>query len=504
MMSGREAPARRERRPDRRLVDGAAIVLVVAGVAFRCRLAWGPLGHPSSDEAVVGLMALELLRHGHLHAFYWGQSYGGSLEAILVAPWLALFGTNTFALKLTSVLAGLVAAGLTWRIAGHLFGPAVARWVGILSLFWPAPLVWFGTKEAGFYPVTAALGLFVVLMAVNIDERPSRRRLWLGLGFAAGVGWWVSPNIAYYALPMALWLVVRGHARRVRNVAIASGAFVAGGAVWIGANVLSGFDSLHAPAAWAGSSTFVSRFGFFWRAGLPFGLGLRQPFGSAWYGGRYIGFTLFVAVLAGVAFACCRMFHSRVTNLFVPDLFLFAAAPFVYATFIGNWHLFEGRYTYFVASFLPLLLGRVVQLPWRSGVVVVLVVAIVPGVAFLRDDDHNRSTIGPTTVPIAHALERAGVHTAVAPYAVAYQLTFESDERVIAAPITDDRYPPYRARVRRSSPAYVFYASDPTSVHTLRHTLAATHIGSRTIRAGAFVAVVPDRRYVSPALAGPG
>ena len=160
--------------------------LVAAGIAFRFWLAFGPLGHPSSDESVVGLMALELLRHGHLHAFYWGQSYGGSLEAVLVAPWLWLFGTNTFALKVAGVLAGLLASWFTWRIARHLFRPAVAPWVGVISLFWPAALVWYGTKEGGFYPVTAALGLFVVLMALNIDEQPRRALYWAAIGIATG------------------------------------------------------------------------------------------------------------------------------------------------------------------------------------------------------------------------------------------------------------------------------------------------------------------------------
>jgi hypothetical protein len=496
----RAAPERAPLRVGRSVWVGA--LLVGAGIAFRFWLAFGPLGHPSSDESVVGLMALELLRHGHLHAFYWGQSYGGSLEAVLVAPWLWLFGANTLALKLTTFLAGLAGAGLTWRIGRHLFRPVVASWVGVISLFWPATLVWYGTKEGGFYPLTAALGLFVVLMALNIDEQPGRARYWAGLGIATGIGWWMSPNIAYYALPMAAWLVARGHWRRSRKVVVAVAGLLGGSAIWISANVLSGFDSLHAPSAWAGSSTYLSRFKFFWRSGLPFSLGLRRPWGEEWYGGRYLGSLLYVAALAALVFGFSRLFRFRVRDLLLPDLFLIAAAPFVYATFVGNWHLFEGRYTYFVGSMMPILLGRVLQA--RLGAAVVLVLVIVPGVAFMRDYDHNRATIGPSTAPIARALERAGVRTAVARYAIAYQLTFESDERVIAVPATDDRYPPFRAQVRRSSPAYVFYSADPAAARSLTDALTARHIGFRVINAGRYVAVLPGTRYVSPALAGAG
>ena len=484
------------RRPrlGRRTTVVGVVVVIAAGVAFRFWLADGPLGRPSSDESVVGLMALQLLRHGHTRAFYWGQAYGGSLESILVAPWIWLFGVNTFALKLTSVLAGLLSSWLTWRIARHLFRPAVAAGCGLVSLFWPATLVWFGTKEAGFYPVTAALGLVVVLMAVNIDEHPERNGLWLGIGLATGVGWWMSPNIAYYALPMAVWLVARRHWKQVRGIGIAVVGLLAGSSVWIVANVQSGFDSLRTPAGWAGSSTFPSRFGFFWRAGFPFGFGLRQPFGDRWYDGRYVGFGLYLVALGALAYAYGRRVRTPGSDLRVPDLFLLAAAPLVYAAFAANWHLYEGRYTYFVASLLPIALGRVLQS--RAGVVIVLVLVLVPGVAFLRDYDHNRSVIGSDTRPIARALQDAGFRTAIAPYAIAYQLTFESGEKVIVAARANDRYPPYVAAVRRSTPAYVFVASDAAGRRLLTDALDERDIGYRVITAGDYTAVLPERRHL--------
>ena len=216
---------------------------------------------------------------------------------------------------------------------------------------------------------------------------------------------------------------------------MAVAGLLAGSAIWISANVLSGFDSLHTPGTWAGSSTYLSRFKFFWRSGLPFSLGLRRPWGDDWYGGRYPGPLLYLAALAALVYGFGRLFRLRGRELLLPDLFLIAAAPFVYATFVGNWHLFEGRYTYFVGSMMPILLGRVLQA--RLGAVVVAVLVVVPGIAFVHDYDHNRATIGPGTAPIARALEHAGVRRAVAQYAIAYQLTFESDERVITVP--DDR-----------------------------------------------------------------
>lgn len=58
------------------------VSLLLAGLLLRALL----LIHPSldSDVAVVGLMAMRFL-HGELTPFYWGQSYGGSLEPLLAA-----------------------------------------------------------------------------------------------------------------------------------------------------------------------------------------------------------------------------------------------------------------------------------------------------------------------------------------------------------------------------------------------------------------------------------
>jgi hypothetical protein len=58
-----------------------ALVVAVGTVALALRVWFATSRHTGldSDEAIVGLMAVRMLRHGELPgAFYWGQSYGGS------------------------------------------------------------------------------------------------------------------------------------------------------------------------------------------------------------------------------------------------------------------------------------------------------------------------------------------------------------------------------------------------------------------------------------------
>jgi hypothetical protein len=59
-----------------------------------------------SDEAMLGLMARHL-SHGEWSVFLWGQYYMGSLESILSAPILAIFGSSSITLRIIPLLFAL-------------------------------------------------------------------------------------------------------------------------------------------------------------------------------------------------------------------------------------------------------------------------------------------------------------------------------------------------------------------------------------------------------------
>ena len=476
-----------------RVVGAIALALVVAaGIGYRFWLALGPLGRaPTSDETVVGLMALHLWRNHELHAFYWHQPYGGTLQTWLMAPFVGMFGTSIFSLRLVTTLEGIVAPIVTWRIARHFFKPHVAVLAGVIALWWPLSLVYFSTQERLFYVLTALLGLLAVLMAVNIDEKPSLLRHWVVLGLCVGTGWWLSPNIVYYALPIVLYLLARGHWRQWRGIALAAATFVAGSAVWTYANVHSGFQSVQSPD-WAGTSTYGSRLGFFFQTGLPFSLGLRHNWTAKWFGGAPAGRLLFAAGIVIVVVSlvlAVRRIRSSASII----VLLVVVAPFLFAWFPGNWELNEGRYLYFFASLLPLLVCEVMQ--FRAGQLVVLGLVAFTAVAFIRD--YGTTPQGPTMKPIARALEASGYHTAVAQYWIAYNLTYATGERIIASPLPGmpgARYKPYIDEVQRSNPAYVFtYGRSGIRDKKVIDALEFAHIPYRVVVAGAYAAVLPAK-----------
>src|SRR5262249_28649126 len=65
-------------------IRGAALLGVAVGILLRVYLARAFVGHAYGDNAIIALEAKHAL-HGHFYAFHWGQSYMGTLEALVIA-----------------------------------------------------------------------------------------------------------------------------------------------------------------------------------------------------------------------------------------------------------------------------------------------------------------------------------------------------------------------------------------------------------------------------------
>lgn len=453
----------------------AVAVLVVAGVVLRVVLLAGRWGTVDSDEAVVGLMARDMLE-GSWRAFYWGQDYAGTQETALVA----LFGASRWALKLVPVGLCAVASVLTWRVGSRFLSERGAVVAGLLTWLGPAAYVWWSTKERGFYWVSLVTGLVLVLFAQRIVERGGRPLDWAGAGAAFGMGWWASPSVAYFAVPAGLFVLCR---RRPPLRWLPLGAVVAGLAAlpWLWHNVEQGWPSFEAPPQPAGRQ--ISHLGglgrLLWYV-LPMAVNLRTPIDAGWVVPA-LGAGLYVAL--GVALLLRR-----------PPLLLalwLATFPLLYAAFPGRWWIGEGRYAFFVLPLVGLVLAWLVRRPWPAIGLAVLWL----GLSLVGLDHIGPERPEDVTGDLA-ALRAAGVDHLWAEYWVAHRLAYLSGGDLVAA----SHVTPRHERVNRAvesdaTPAVLYRRGDDRWVEL---EAALGDPATRRITTPHFVVVLVDG-HVDPA-----
>lgn len=446
----------------RRILAGriAVAAVVVCGLALRLWVLNSNLGLIDSDEAAGGLIARNFA-HGHVAVFLWGNVYGGTIEAILAAPLLAITGASAVAWKSVMIVMYAGNCVLTWRIGLRTVGPAAARLGAALLWLSPAPLVLMSTKGRLYYGTTLVLTCACVLLCLRLAERRSRLDMAV-LGLVVGLGLWTAPFVFYVFVPALSWLAFKCP-RRLRDAPLAIPGALLGAFPWLAYNLHRGWVSLDQGAQGIGT-TYGSRLQNFFTDLLPRLLGLRTYWG-AW---RLQGFGKFFYLATLVAFAtlvavCLLRRAPRLT----PLVCILVAYPFLFAVPEASWYVNEPRYGLFLAPTIALLaaaaLTRLVRHPPAHLAVVALAAAAsVSGLAQLMDFGRaNPGLHDLASEPVGAlgaVLERRGITTVVADYWISYALTFETDERIIATPISNVRYRPYDERVRAAGATdYVLY-----------------------------------------------
>jgi hypothetical protein len=529
-------------RPARRAGRAAWLIpwaVIVVGTAVHL---WYVFHSPvSSDEAVPGLMARAML-HGHFTAFYWGQSYGGSAEAFVIAIFFAGFGQSTIVMEFAELLLAAGAVFLTWRIARRLVSDP---WLAAMAaaIMWIAPQSWVAnsTVTYGFRGLALFCGLGVLLLAQRTVALGISTVEVLALGLVAGVGWWSSPEVVYFYLPAALLLGWRAWINRravtvggaLRLGALTGAGFVVGAFPWIWANASSHLRSLSTSAFGVptGSPGFLGRLENFPKMALPMVFSLRQQMSVSWLGGRAVGVLLygvFAAVLVGaLVLAARRSGPSRIMALSV------VAFPVLMAISPATWYLRDGRYASYAVPLVLVILGigaeeaslldrrsLAINPRWLFGGVAAALVAtslwsfsdrVSPALPWAAWSAPDSPTEGPIGI-----LRSRGIVDGFADYWVAYRLDFLSHGalRLTVPDIEARRWPQLDAEVRKSrNPAWLFVTPTPKELSQFGFTFAIRGPGGlpesafiaylrsygipfRVVHAGPIDAVQPQSRVV--------
>jgi hypothetical protein len=469
------------------LIVAAALL---AGVAVRVWVLSSPLGTLDADEGIVGLMARHAL-DGEFSVFYWLSLYGGSQESLLSAAVFAVAGSSVVALKLVPIALFAGAAVLTWLVGRRTVGEPAARVAAALLWVWPPFFVYWTTKERGFYGVGLVCGLTVLWLTLRLRERDSRPDAAL-VGFAFGFGVWATQQSLLLSVPALAWLAWR-RPRAFRLAPYGVGGFVLGALPWLAWNAAHGLRAVFPTAAAAQDSSYGERFVDLFTTVLPTWLGLRLPYTLDWTFGRVVGVGSLVIAL--VAFGIALVRRPRGLE---PLLVCAVLSPFLYAVSTYTYFVAEPRYLVFVSPLPALFVARLLTRPVVAGVVLAAAVAFsVYGLTRIQEQRlflprAARDVRVPTDMgPLIRFLEEHGANRVLADYWVAYRLSFESDERVIATSTRFVRYPPHDRLVRRSAyPSRVFVEGQ------VKERLAREDLlrrGYRRYVVDGFVAYIHDR-----------
>ncbi len=432
---------------------------ILVGVAIRVALAFTANGKAWSDNAVIALMAMHALC-GKFYTFYWGQDYMGSLEALGVAPFFALFGVNDVTLSLGLLPWYVLFAIALQRLARRCAGPragGVAPWLLAVA----PPYVQYQQIEArGGYTETLAFGTVVLWLVLRVTHdalgADSERRYLYAIAFVAGLAFWTDWLVFPYFAVAAVYLWLHDRRLPFRPRILPMLAFFALGSLplWI-YNIRRGFPTFAFVSDVQTPEGRALAFRFALREAIPMLLGFRDLEGRFVLG--WVGAALTAAAAAAVLALVIALRRSwwallrgrvRDSEPIITVLLLIVAMVAMYS--IG----LPGRYPVpryllpIATSALVLLAGALAWLMDRSRALGVAALCgltlfygaqiFALGVGFTR----MRERPGAGRVDeLAPALLQAGIRFGYADYGDATITTYLTRDRVVLTDYPAARYP---------------------------------------------------------------
>jgi len=212
----------------------ALLLILLVAALWRGWLIAGGGVRFDSDEAIIGLMARHILQGEPIPTFYYGQSYMGSLDALLTAGGFALGGASVQTMRIVQAVLYLLSILAGYALALEVTRQYKTALITALLLAVPNMLgVLYTTITLGGYNEIILLGSLVLLLGwqLTINNLGGAWR-WALLGFLAGVGWWVNGAIITPILVVGILGLRYFSLANWRFYLLAGAAFLIGGAPW--------------------------------------------------------------------------------------------------------------------------------------------------------------------------------------------------------------------------------------------------------------------------------
>ncbi len=460
----------------------------------------------NSDEAIVGLMARHIL-NGERPIFFYGQAYMGSLDAFLVAFAFKIFGIHIWVIRLVQIfLYSLTLIFFYMFVIIAFDDDRIAFFSTLLMVIAPINVVLYTTVSLGGYGEAFLIGVVSYYISIKllkyfqsskIIRKKDYFRLFL-LGLLCGLGLWTNAISLIFSVPslilvLAFLIQIKIKTKKLIKIVLIEGfGFLLGSFLWW-FSFITGMNA-QIFSELAGNAVAVEKVGFFSRvinhliSFLLFAptvtIGLRPPWSiqpiSLWFTPFVIGFWVITLYLIVKYFKLLNEIGKKAIYL-VSISGLILISGFIFSSFGVDP---SGRY-FLPLTFLLTIFGGVVIGQQQKSILYKILISIVLifyiyGYISLSMQQPKITTqfYGPAVInhekiyELSEFLTENGEHYGYTNYWVAYPLAFISDETILSIPALpyhldlrytsrDDRYPPYRQKVRESGKVFYITTNNP-------------------------------------------
>lgn len=504
----------------------AGTVIVVFGLGLKVFQIWSSSVTVDADSSIIGLMGLHIMKLKELPIFYYGQSYMGSLEAIVAAVYFKILGVSASSLHLVPTTFWALFVIANFFLIKKVFGKSTAV---VASLFLAFPNAYLSDRlfrAWGGYMETLFFGTLIILITLKIigelERGGNRSSFWFGLlGFLSGIALWTHFIAIYYLVTAGFLFLISSSVTkiRMRSVVLFSVLFLLGLFPVLLYNFfpVESSDILHFPLV---SDKKFQTWEFLFNYGQPLrvrlvwildnlvrlvSVSLPLLIGTQFNPGFYLlpGFSKFLTVLYFLAglwliFVSDKVLRSLLAFKHLEKTTLYKFYPValglvtVFGYISGKFALSfnDPRYVVplysvlpiLVASFLVWVLNKNVVL-FLFGFALVLVNHLYPAYGSHLDVDVFKKIPSKENILI-EKLKEIKADRIYAGYLVGYPVTFLTSESVIASarygPLTLERYPLYGEIVDKSqNPVYIFPLGDEGRCCNARIKKAFSDLGAK-------------------------
>ncbi len=196
-------------RPLARLRWGIVAALLALAVVVRASAMF--YGSISPDDATVALMAKHVLSGENFPAFFYRQTYMGSLNGIHLVPALYLFGPSPLLVRLNAIAWSLLLPLGLYHLGRRIFGEPTGLATLALAAVPPFLLVYWSTV-AEPHLETNVFGVWLLLLAlaaVTAPSEPARTRALVVFGLLGGLALWTNVKALVILVPALAVLALR-------------------------------------------------------------------------------------------------------------------------------------------------------------------------------------------------------------------------------------------------------------------------------------------------------